>query len=97
MLQAVREPFGSFGRFGGPACCDLSSDPAELTLDPGLNPVRRAPDQRIQPADRQVKPVDIRDRVAASPVLVERDHLSHDVTLALRSDTVRRFGDLVAG
>jgi hypothetical protein len=71
MLQPVCEALGAFGRLGGPPRGDRSCDPAKLTFDPSLDPIRRASDQRIQPADREVEPVDGRERIAACAVRIE--------------------------
>jgi hypothetical protein len=71
MLQAVREAFGAFGGIGRSTGGDVVGDPAELALDSCLDPVRRSPDQRIQPADGEVEPVGDRERLATGTVLVE--------------------------
>ena len=59
MLQPVGEALGALGRHGPDRPGgDLVGDATQLALDPGLDPIGRAPDQRIQPADREVEPVD---------------------------------------
>ena len=89
MLQLVGQTLGAFGRLGRPPRGDRSRDPPELAFDACLDAIRRAPDQWIKPADREVEPIDVRDRIAASAVGGERDHLTHVVTLVPGSDTVR--------
>ena len=89
MLQLVGQALGAFGRLGRSPRGNRSRDPPKLAFDACLDAIRRAPDQWIQPADREVEPVDVRDRIAASAVGGERDHLTHVVTLVPGSDTVR--------
>jgi hypothetical protein len=71
MLQPVCEALGAFGRLGGSSGGDRSCDPAKLAFDACLDPVRRPSDQRIQPADREVEPLDVRKRIAACAVRIE--------------------------
>ena len=74
MLQTIGQSFGPLGRLDRSTRRNGSGDPHQLTLDPGLDPIRRTPDQRIQPADRDVKAVDGRDRIAQrarGPVCLE--------------------------
>ena len=81
MLQAIGESLGAFGRLDRTARGNRSRDPHQLALDPGLDTVGRAPDQRIQPAHREFQPIDRRGGIAAGAVVIERDHVPHDATI----------------
>jgi hypothetical protein len=59
MLQLVGQAFGAFGRLGGSPSGNRSRDPPELALDSCLDAIRRAPNQWVQPADREIEPVDV--------------------------------------
>jgi hypothetical protein len=59
MLQLVGQALGAFGRLGGSPRGNRSRDPPKLPFDTCLDAIRRAPDQWIQAADREVEPVDV--------------------------------------
>jgi hypothetical protein len=59
VLQLVGQALGALGRLGRTPRGNRSCDPPELALDACLDAIRRAPDQWIQPGDREVEPVDV--------------------------------------